>query len=253
MTQTCPCGCHDGPRHPCSIEGGCGHLHTGCGVCGAPSGDGLNLCRTHTDSLERDLRGVEELVRELDITLTRQDRVNPANSIGKSAERPLAWNENAAAKRFELWATLSAWALDTSKIGEDGRDLLIAVPADDTTGVAGWLIRNLSTLRAHPEAGTAFDEVTDAIRGARRAIDRPATATQFRAGPCPEVVAIEPEIGSDVELVACDGDVWAFIPVDPDDLAYLRCQACDGRWDTTQWMRIGQRMLARIAELRRVA
>lgn len=254
MTQTCLCGCHDGPRHPCSIEGGCGHLHPGCGVCGAPSGDGLHLCRTHTDNLERDLRGVEDLVRELDITLTRQDRVNPANSIGKSAERPLAWNENAAAKRFELWATLNAWALDTSKLGEDDRDQLIAVPADDTPGVAGWLIRNLPTLRRHREAGIACDEITDAIGGARRAIDRPAAATRFRAGPCPELVITEKEPGSDVtELVYCDGDVWAFIPIDPDELAYLRCQGCDSSWDTTQWMRIGQRMLARIAELRRAA
>lgn len=223
---------------------------TGCGVCGAPSGDGLWLCIIHTDNLERDLRGVEDLVRELDITLTRQDRVNPANAIGRSAERPLAWNENAAAKRFELWATLNAWALDTAKLDEDDRDQLDAVPNEDTPGVAGWLIRNLSTLRRHPEAGTAVDEINDAIWGARRAIDRPAAATRFRAGPCPELVTLD--TGTD-EFTHCDGDVWAFIPIDPDELAYLRCQACSSGWDTTQWMRIGQRMLARIAELRRAA
>jgi len=223
---------------------------TGCGVCGAVTGDGLWLCIIHTDALERDLRSVEDLVRELDITLTRQDRMNAANSVGRSAEKPLVWNENAAAKRFELWATLNAWALEASKLGEDDRDRLAAVPAEDTPGVAAWLIRNLPTLRRHPEAGTAVDEIGDAIHGARRAIDRPAAATRFRAGPCPELVTTDPAAD---DYRHCDGDVWAFIPVDPDELAYLRCQACDSRWDTTQWMRMGQRMLARIAELRQRA
>ena len=32
---------------------------TGCGVCGAVTGDGLWLCIIHTDALERDLRRVD--------------------------------------------------------------------------------------------------------------------------------------------------------------------------------------------------
>lgn len=223
-----------------------------CAACTAPTGDDGLLCRSHTRELDQDLRDVGNLVEELDVTLTRQDRVAARYSAGRSAEKPLVWNEHAATKRSELWSTLGAWALDVSRIDEDERDRLADVGTYDIAGTAGWIARNLSTLRRHSDAGAAFDEITDAIRGARRAIDRPEVATRFYAGPCPEPIEAENEYGV-VETAACDGEVWAFIPTEAEKLAFLRCRACDAKWDTTQWLRVGRRMRARIEQLRAVA
>jgi hypothetical protein len=145
----------------------------GCTICSSPTGDSGRLCRTHTDELLRDLNSVPDLVAELDITRTRQARITAEKHGGRSAERPLPWNEHAAARAFELNATLNAWALDTSKLAEDERDRLAEHHHADTSAVARWLARNIRTLRQHQDAGQASDEITDAIREARRAIDRP--------------------------------------------------------------------------------
>lgn len=181
LTFPCPCECH-GSSRPCNIEGGCGHLHPGCGVCSAPVGDTGRLCRTHTDGLRIDLADVPDLVAELEITRTRQNRTSAEKHGARSTTRPLPWNEHTAQKAFELNATLNAWALDVSKLGEDERDRLAPVHHTDTAEVARWIARNLSTLRMHAEAGTAHEEITDAIHQARRSIDKP--QDQVTYGPC---------------------------------------------------------------------
>jgi hypothetical protein len=205
----------------------------GCSICGSPCGDQANLCRTHTDQLAADLATVPELVAELQITLTRQDRVTAEKHGGRSATKPLPWNEHASQRAFELNTTLNAWALDTSKLAEDERDPLIEQHHSDTAGVARWLGRNLRTLRQHQDAGQAHDEITDAIKEARRAIDRPGLSSRFYVGPCPE----------ELDSVPCGGDVWAFIPSERDKLATIRCTNCGAFWDTTQWLRVGRRIL----------
>ena len=141
--------------------------------CGSPTGDAGLVCRTHTADLARDLATVPDLVDELEITTTRQDRIVAEKHGGRSAERALLWNEHAAAKRQELNATLNAWALDTARLGEDERDRLAEHHYSDTAAVARWLGRNLRALRMHPDAAKAYDEITNAIREARQAIDRP--------------------------------------------------------------------------------
>src|SRR5688500_18687522 len=153
-----------------------------CGVCSAPTGDTARLCRTHTDELRTRLAGVEALVTELDVTITRQARATANLDGGKSPETPLMWNENASTKAFELNATLNGWALDTSKLAEDERDQLAHVHHSDTAGLAQWLTRNLSTLRQHADAGQAFGEIADSVREAFRAIDRTPDPIPF--GPC---------------------------------------------------------------------
>ncbi len=182
-TTSCPCSCHGrGLGHPCDLDGGCGHLHPGCLVCSAPTGDQGRLCRMHTDELAADLTGVPDLVDDLQITTTRQDRVAAEKHGGRSSTTPLPWNENSATRAFELNTTLNAWALDVSRQHEDERDPLKLVHHSDTAELARWLVRNLSTLRHHPEAGAACDEITDAIRRARRAVDKP--VEWVFAGPC---------------------------------------------------------------------
>lgn len=183
-----------------------------CGICSAPTGDAARLCRTHTDELRTRLAGVDALVAELDITVTRQARTSANLDGGRSRETPLPWNENASARAFELNATLNGWALDTSKLAEDERDQLIHVHHSDTAGLAQWLSRNLPTLRQHAEAGQAFDEISDSIREAFRAIDRAVEPIPF--GQCGHIfeegtVCLEVLYGSlERHMVTCRACGW---------------------------------------------
>lgn len=213
----------------------------GCTHCGAPTGDAATLCRTCTFKLEADLREIPAyLWAELDTTITRQDKLLPTAERPSGGEKPLAWNEHAAQVRWELASTLNAWCLDVAGVAEDGRDRLADIPQHAVPELAEWLIRNMPTLRQHPEAGQAYEELTDAIRRARKCIDRPETRTRFKVGPCPE----------QADEGACDGEVWAYIPTTEDKVSHMRCLACDAHWDTTQWLRVGRRMLTRIHQLR---
>lgn len=206
-----------------------------CGVCGSPTGDSANLCRTHTDDLRDRITPVPVLVQDLEVTLTRQSRTTQQDG-GRSTETPLPWNENASAKAFELNATLNAWALDTSRLGEDERDLLADVRHTDTALVAEWLIRNLPTLRQHPEAGQAYDEITESIREAHRAIDRPADPTPF--GEC----------GTQHVDVVCRTVLYGYL-----DRPTVSCPGCGVQHSTAErlvWMLDHLRgMLATIPEL----
>lgn len=206
-----------------------------CGVCGSPTGDAAQLCRTHTDDLAQRLATVEALVAELDVTITRQARTTSLTE-GRSPETPLMWNENASARAFELNTTLNAWALDTSRVGEDERDQLIHVHHSDTASVAAWLLRNLPTLRRHPEAGTAHDELTNAIREAHRAIDRPQEPVPF--GEC----------GATHHDVVCQATLYGHL-----DRPTVACRDCGTTHRTTdrlEWMLEHLRgMLATIPEL----
>jgi len=157
---------------------------SGCGVCSAPTGDNEYLCRTHTDELKLDLASVPDLVVDLDVTTTRQDRVTGERHGGRSATKPLPFNQHSAECASDLNITLNAWALDVSKLGEDERDPLKPIHHTDTPELARWLIRNIHTLRHNPDAGMATDEITYSIRQARRAIDKP--FERVFAGPCNE-------------------------------------------------------------------
>lgn len=217
---------------------------SGCGVCTAPTGDGACLCRTHTDDLRNRLAGVPgrligvaELVAELDITVTRQARTAQQSEGGRSTERPLAWNENASRAAFELNATLNGWALDTSTIAQDERDLLVVVPHWDTAGLAAWLARNISTLRQHAEAGRAYDDILNAVKEACRAIDRPTDPVPF--GPCHRIFE--------------DGTICQQILYGQLDRAQVPCRACGSLHATRErlvWMLEYLRgMLATLPEL----
>jgi hypothetical protein len=256
-------------------------------VCNSPTGDGANLCRTHTSAITHLLRQIPDrvetvdrnhldaydrpvhrelrdrnggkipyqlgpelilservisgLASDLETTITRQDKLAVTSGAGSSGEKPLNWNERASTIRWELRATLSAWALETSKHHQDSRDPAWAV-GPDIARVAEWLLRNINTLRLLTDVGEAYAEINDAIRRAESAIDRPAHAARFVVGPCPEVAEDES---------ACPGEVWAFIPISEDKPAMLVCQNddCAHAWNTTQWMRVSLRIRRRIEQI----
>ena len=195
----------------------------GCSVCSSPTGDGGRLCRTHTDELARDLTTIPDLVNELEVTITRQARITSERHGGRSAEHPLPWNLHASEKASDLNTTINAWALDTSRLGEDERDQLAEHHHSDTTAVTAWLTRNLHTLRHHQEAGQAYDELTNAIREARRAVDRP--LDYMPLGKC----------ASDIDRdTPCEATLYGH-----PERQYASCRDCGARHritDRLEWM-----------------
>lgn len=140
-------------------------------VCGNPT-DGY-LCHDCTTALRVELTDVPELLAELDITLSRQDRLtDPTNRTRTGGERPLPYKPHVTPAVWLLHHTLHTWALDHG------------APENSTTpGLAQHLLVNLHHIQNHPDAGRLVDEITHAIHHAREAIDRPDDRRQF-LGPC---------------------------------------------------------------------
>lgn len=171
---------------------------------------------------------LDSLAAELATTRYRLDAVAARSPIGRDADKPLPWKEPAADAAWVLADTLVAWARDLAGI----RGVLL--DAHTVAEVATWLARRVDWIRQHPRAGQAHDEITNAVRNARRAVDRPANRARFEVGPCPE---------QDADGARCPGRVWAYIPTREEDPAVLRCARCEAEWDTTRWLRVGTRIL----------
>lgn len=176
---SCPCRCHLGGAYPvCDNPEGCADQHDttpGCQApeCGVPLPPGILLCTTHTQRLAADLAGLADLYPELGVQVARLNRARPQPG-GRSSETPLIYNAHASGVRVDVETTISAWCLDVSRVcGEDERDPLTGVDPHDHAGTAAWLHRNLDRLRRHPEAGQAFDEITNAVTEGWRAVDIP--------------------------------------------------------------------------------
>lgn len=147
-----------------------------CGRCTAPAGD-LVLCGNCAHVLRVDLRAVEDLAVDLDITLTRQDRVAGKQAGARSTETPLVFKPRASHALFTLRQVLGSWAIDIA----DRRDLDIDLRT--LAEYAAFLLRYEHTIRTHPHAGRMVNEVRSAVIDGRRAIDTPLDQRAF-LGPC---------------------------------------------------------------------
>ncbi|MFC9768808.1 hypothetical protein [Rhodococcus jostii] len=132
--------------------------------------DHLFLSRAEIKKLVALLREMPELVEELAVTITRQDRIGTPGSAGKKRgeEQPLPFNVTAAEAADDLHTTLVAWVrhvCESRGVDYDGRD--------GTLGVARWLDRNVIALAMTEGSGEALDEIQYAMRRARWATDRP--------------------------------------------------------------------------------
>ncbi|PZG20625.1 hypothetical protein C1J01_08980 [Nonomuraea aridisoli] len=167
----------------------------------------LSACRACSAGLLRDLADVPSLEHHLELALTRQTRIeNPDGGrlqaldedreVGLTVRRaPLPYDERARQAISVLRSALAGWyralSVDETRAGplcrvcdhpscrwaHRGR-----VPPDTLAGLARWLLRQRAALLGHAALVEAIDELGDAIRLARRAIDRP-PATWY-AGPC---------------------------------------------------------------------
>jgi hypothetical protein len=191
-----------------------------CPVCNRPHAHSL-MCHHCTGTLERELHDVPAVTAELDTTLAKQSRLGPTG--GGLAHERIGYHEGASLAADYLTNTLTTWARDLGHnvacIGEHA-----AVTA------AAYLAHHIDDIRAHPAADELHDQLVDAVHQARREADAPANKTIIDVGPCPD----------------CNGHVRAYIPTD-DRPARMECDTDPAhRWDTTQWLRAGRRILDRI-------
>ncbi|MCW2902286.1 MAG: hypothetical protein JWO67_4551 [Streptosporangiaceae bacterium] len=173
-----------------------------CPLCGCEQAEGL-LCHAETTKLERELADVHAIVGELDITLSKQARIGSGGKGGLARER-MPIHTGAMQVHDDLQNTLTTWIRDiTDDTWRPG------IGVDATTAAAGHLLLEITAIRKHPAVTEMVDEITDAIRQARRVIDRP--ADRIFVGPC----------YAEFEGVTCTEDLYA-----RPGAGEVRCKTC---------------------------
>ena len=147
--------------------------------------------------------------------------------VSHSTDNPLPIDSRMAQLRNDIPAVLRGWASvhveefhATRPAGDSVAQLVtfLAVYRDAAAGCdwAGDYVSELAALRAR----------------ARRLIDLPGPA-RAAVGPCPERTDGQP----------CTGTLYSDIREERDPRpSEVRCDTCGTGWDSTQWMRLGQRV-----------
>jgi len=199
------------------------------------------LCTVCADLLAKELRTVGWISDELDVTLSRQDRIGVqqgGHKPGKEVERPLPYNVGASEAGWILHDVLAVTARDLAEqrgieylpdgmvsasfIGPllPGLQRIPANYVDSSPSIAAWLARHVDAIRHDEGGGQTYDELTDAIASARRIIDAP--AGRIFAGPC----------GSETDAGRCGADLYAAV-----DAPSVSCQECGAKWDAGERQR----------------
>ena len=133
-------------------------------------------------------RVIPGLAEDLTVAITKQSRFTQMPGSGRPtkratdehrtvlAEQPLAFGYAASEARTVLTSTLAYW---TAAIAEQRG---LSHPAYTLTDMATFLATQVQWIRNQPAGNEAHDELTTAIRNARRAVDRP--MDRVYAGPC---------------------------------------------------------------------
>lgn len=146
-----------------------------CTVCGSPAADAF-LCNNCLGVLAAELRQIPWLVKQLDITLTRQARVGE-RSGPRSSETPLPYHVNASIDLETLRDGLGMWA--TAVAEQRGIEVDEERRAEP---LARWLLRWQGAVAQHPDAGELHGDILAMTKSARRTIDL-APDRRF-LGPC---------------------------------------------------------------------
>lgn len=139
-----------------------------CQSCACPVADHANLCKNCADSLDHDLRQVKEIMGDLDVTRSKQDKISSRNArVSGTRERPLGYRPAATAAADLMHLTLAYWARTIA------HELGLTVRGGTTVGLALWLGRHRETIRHHQHAVDLVNQVRSVIGTARDVIDRP--------------------------------------------------------------------------------
>lgn len=189
--------------------------------CGRPVADTGYLCHSDNNSCTTVMAGELEFVAtsaaDLDVTVTRRDRLTPRSGAGKSAETALPFNDAAADHAREINTNLVKLARDIAKARgflNAHTDpaivhLIAARPgtSTETAAAARYIKAHLSWLRAQPLAESAYATVRTAARLLARTI-----------GPHPDIVDLGLCGATD-----CDGELHA--PAGARDVTCRECGA----------------------------
>lgn len=156
----------------------------------------LYLCQLCGKELSALLSDLPWLCDQLEVTVTRQDKLGLA-SVGKSSDNPSPVNVGA----MELARNLR------NQLGTIIRDLCepsnYPVPVCYTNAaMARWLGGNIASIACSAAAGDTYDEIRAATDAILAVINR---TSRMWCGPCTTVIAHDPN-GADIE---CGIDLYA--------------------------------------------
>jgi hypothetical protein len=180
-----------------------------CPVCERPV-TGAVLCPFCTNEILKALADVPMLLAELDITATRQAKVAPRASGGRSAETPLPYGARASDAIRQFTSVLLLWA---GAINPQGLTFTALT-------AAAHLRIHINLVRQHGMAEKIYDQVTSARAHAFEVIDRDPDLVP--AGECGAELA--------------DGDTCTEILYGDPDRATVKCR-CGAQYDMDRtWM-----------------
>ena len=178
-----------------------------CPLCQCEQSEGL-LCHSETSALERELGDVAAIVTDLEVTLSKMARIGTGGKGGLARER-MPLNVGAMNVADDLRNTLTTWARDV-----EPKPWGLRSYGHPSHVAARILLRRIPEIRRHPAVNELVDEITDAIRQARRVVDRPVDL-QF-VGPC---LAEAPD--DEGRLITCTEDLYA-----RPGASEVRCKVC---------------------------
>jgi len=171
----------------------------------------LFLCTLCAKELQALLSDLPWLLRQLDITVTRQDKLGTAQ-VGKSSDNPSPINVGAMETARSLRGQLGTIVRDMCET----RGATVPDRAWTSSLLAAWLASNVSAIACSEGAGEVYDEIRSATDAILAAINR---TSRMWCGPCTTVVAHD-QTGADIE---CGIDLYA----DRENLAeQIQCPKC---------------------------
>lgn len=156
----------------------------------------LFLCRSCEIELHNHLESLPWFIRQLEVTVTRQDRL-ATGSVGRSGANPSPINIGAMELSRTISTTLIAIVRDLTE--ERGRKMPILVT--DSVSAAIWLGAHVTAISSGEGAGETMNEIRGIAYAIGKAINRSAP---MYCGPCTTIV------GRDANgEVECGRDLWA--------------------------------------------
>lgn len=174
------------------------------------------LCRACHHRAERALGDLVALARDVEVTVTRQDRITNPGKRGTGHAQPLIANLRASDQARTVFELLFEWADYVAQwngvkglpIFTHHRPLTELVPI-----ACAILLRYTDWMRNNEQGPTLADAIHQVRRDARRIVDQP--PARLYAGPCLADLGYPPELGYDCRLplfrkwgaddIECDG------------------------------------------------
>lgn len=184
--------------------------------CDRPLRDDEFLCRACHHRAERVLGDLPALARDVEVTVTRQDKVTVAAKRGTGHAQPLPVNLSADSQARTVFELLFEWADYLAEwnhvrglpVLASRRPLRELVPQ-----ACAILLRYTNWMRSNEQGPALVDAIHSIRRDARRIIDQP--PARLYAGPCNADLGYPPELGYGCRLplfrkwgaddIQCDG------------------------------------------------